>query len=776
MRQVLSLSALIVLFAAGVAWTDEPATNAPYQPEWAALAHPWQDLEVVAPRPVTLATPYYDCRITNCSTTACDCEAGCQPTQAPTVQIIDMCPPGTPRGYSPSADFRARVQAVTGCVVASDTPAGPPMPNLVLPHPLSPPSQPIVACPNGVNQFGEEIEHVLAWRQPSVAYASGFAEVPQCDCPPPNCVLPPPPPSFAGPAAVYSPPVYTAAVPAPFAHPMPYVVAASPSMYPHRVSFPAPPAYTQCSPASCGGQAPCASCYGPGCDCASTGTYHPQVIYPASQCGAATAGNCCVDCADRVEHILEAVHHLDAAGLTADADRLRHQCDAEMRTVVAKLRDAEVEIARLRQAHSDTPTSASFNADTCGHGACNTGEVKSTDTTPSTPKQVMVSVQLMELDRTKCRELGFDFARHDGAGFVGSSLAGLLEKTVPPAGPGDTCRFGTVGNDSAIFPLIETLTKQGALKVLSRPTVMTASGRPACFECGSEIPVTVPSDKGATAVEYRRLGTKVDLVPIVRDDGRIRLEIRARWSELDHSRDLVANDHVIPGIKVREFDTGAELRSGETLVLSGPIDHRDRLCAEVQVPGFIERLPSCITDLPMCDSLVDRLCRRVEEVHVDETEFLAIVRPEIIAPQDHAAAAVTSVKPVSLEHWLSTAAESCKSNCAQPASCDEGPACECANCDCSAEKNCGCSANKLSLEPGCFDQGTTIFAVPVPEQPFTAKMIHVDPAAFTSPIDCPQPFSFDFDSQLPCRPVQFAPTNSSPQRIIQPVVASPLSP
>ena len=54
--------------------------------------------------------------------------------------------------------------------------------------------------------------------------------------------------------------------------------------------------------------------------------------------------------ADQLDHILQAVHHLEAAGLQADADRLRRECDDKVERLIASLKSSGAALPRLHPA------------------------------------------------------------------------------------------------------------------------------------------------------------------------------------------------------------------------------------------------------------------------------------------------------------------------------------------------------------------------------------------------------------------------------------------
>lgn len=53
---------------------------------------------------------------------------------------------------------------------------------------------------------------------------------------------------------------------------------------------------------------------------------------------------------DQLDHMLQAIHHLEAAGLQAEADQLRSLCDAEMHEAINQLRSAEAGLLQLKEA------------------------------------------------------------------------------------------------------------------------------------------------------------------------------------------------------------------------------------------------------------------------------------------------------------------------------------------------------------------------------------------------------------------------------------------
>jgi pilus assembly protein CpaC len=239
-------------------------------------------------------------------------------------------------------------------------------------------------------------------------------------------------------------------------------------------------------------------------------------------------------------------------------------------------------------------------------------------------QQVMLKVKVMEVSRTKLRKLAMDWAIFGQNGFFASSVSDIIQSVNGPAGTvsvGEkTIDFGVIGNDATFLGFLDALQTENVSKVLADPTLVTLSGRPASFLVGGQLPILVPSGLGQTTIEYKDFGTQVDFVPIVLGNGRVRLEVRPRLSEIDDSRSVTVNGFTVPALKVRQVDTGVEMNAGQTLALAGLIQER----IESQKRG----LPY-VMDLPV----IGAPFRKVQE-NVNEIESLVLVTPEFADAMD----------------------------------------------------------------------------------------------------------------------------------------------
>jgi pilus assembly protein CpaC len=241
-------------------------------------------------------------------------------------------------------------------------------------------------------------------------------------------------------------------------------------------------------------------------------------------------------------------------------------------------------------------------------------------------QQILLKVKVMEISRTKLRQLGVDWAWFGGGNgsFAVSRPGGLIgtfsstAKTITTAG--DTVDFGIIGNNSGFFGVLDALQDKQVAKILADPNIVAVSGRPAQFNVGGEVPIIVPQSLGTSSIEYKPFGTQVDFLPIVLGNGNIRLEVRPRISFLDPTNGIQVNGIAVPGFNVRQVDTAVEMKAGQTFALAGLVQER----TETRNHG----LPY-LSDVPV----VGVPFRRTRD-ETNEIELLIIITPEFVDPMD----------------------------------------------------------------------------------------------------------------------------------------------
>ena len=173
---------------------------------------------------------------------------------------------------------------------------------------------------------------------------------------------------------------------------------------------------------------------------------------------------------------------------------------------------------------------------------CLQSEIDALRVATRTPQAVLVKIKVVEVSRTALRNVGIDFDE-------------------------------MISNGQMDKEQLDLLLDNNVAKVLAEPNIATTCGRPASLIVGGEEPM--PAAPGSKqAVEFKRFGTEVDLLAIAQGENRIRLEVRARVSEVDSARANEVAGKRVPGFSVRQVDTAFESEIGHTVALSGHVQRR----------------------------------------------------------------------------------------------------------------------------------------------------------------------------------------------------------
>jgi pilus assembly protein CpaC len=240
-------------------------------------------------------------------------------------------------------------------------------------------------------------------------------------------------------------------------------------------------------------------------------------------------------------------------------------------------------------------------------------------------QQVLLKVRVMEVSRTKLRQLGVDWGWFGGDGdFAVSRPNSLISEFTSQDSSietlGDTFSFGIINDSSAFFGVLDALQNCEVAKILAEPNLVAVSGRPAQFNVGGEVPILIPQSLGTSSIEFKPFGTQVDFLPIVLGNGNIRLEVRPRISFLDPSNGIQLNEITVPGFNVRQIDTAVEMKAGQTFAIAGLVQER--------VESRNRGLPY-LSDVPVLGVPFRRTLDEVNEI-----ELLILVTPEFVDPMD----------------------------------------------------------------------------------------------------------------------------------------------
>jgi pilus assembly protein CpaC len=244
-------------------------------------------------------------------------------------------------------------------------------------------------------------------------------------------------------------------------------------------------------------------------------------------------------------------------------------------------------------------------------------------------QQVLLKCRILEVQRSKVRELGMNFLTISDSGYFASTPGPITPIRSLSADVGrpsigltglanSTLTFGLI-NSSRIFQgFIKALKEEGLLKIKAEPVLVTTNGRPATLLQGGEFPIAVPAGLGTVGIEWREFGVRLEAVPLILGNGRLRLELQPEVSERDFSSQVTVGGVNVPGLTVRRANTSVEMHFGETLVIAGLISNRQT--------AITQKIPF-IGDMPIIGAAFSR--KRYEDT---ETELIIMVTPEYVAP------------------------------------------------------------------------------------------------------------------------------------------------
>jgi pilus assembly protein CpaC len=255
--------------------------------------------------------------------------------------------------------------------------------------------------------------------------------------------------------------------------------------------------------------------------------------------------------------------------------------------------------------------------------------------------QVRLKVRVVEIDRSRAEQLGFNFFGTGKNTFNTTTgeypAVSVLSSTVTTAS-GTTTTSGSpaqgilsvasllnlfyYNNSLGLGAALQALINKQILQILAEPTITAVSGQTASFLDGGEFPFPVVqgASSGFTSVtiQFRPYGVKLDFTPNVLPDGTIQLKVAPEVSALDYTNAVEISGFTVPAISTRRAQTEVELKSGQSFVISGLLDNR--------TTDLLQKVPG-IGDIP----ILGKLFQSKSATHsVDE--LAVIVTPTLVNP------------------------------------------------------------------------------------------------------------------------------------------------
>ena len=241
-------------------------------------------------------------------------------------------------------------------------------------------------------------------------------------------------------------------------------------------------------------------------------------------------------------------------------------------------------------------------------------------------QQVLMKCTVLEVQRSKLRQLGMNFTLVRPEGFLFSTPGPITPITAIGGAGGptlsgisnSTVTFGFTRPNSVFHGFIQAMLEEGMLKSQATPMIVTHNGRPANFLSGGETPVPIPAGLGTTGFQFREYGIQMNAVPYILGNGRVRLEVETIIRDQDFANTVTVSGTTITAFKTNSANTQVEMNFGEALVIAGLISQKQDVLTQ-KLPFFGE--------LPYIGAAFSR-----KKATESERELIIMVTPEYVSP------------------------------------------------------------------------------------------------------------------------------------------------
>ena len=236
--------------------------------------------------------------------------------------------------------------------------------------------------------------------------------------------------------------------------------------------------------------------------------------------------------------------------------------------------------------------------------------------------EVVIDVELLEIDRTRLREYGLQFATPGGEGGISGSLDANREGlTLEGLANLTASQVLVTGLPALYYRLLKSDT---ATRTLANPQLRTSEGIAAQARFGERIPVPVTTfapiatgginQQPITSFVYEPIGVNIDITPRTHHDDEVSLALKISLSNISGSLNN------LPTFGNREITTTIRLKDGETNMLAGLIRDEERTTM-TGLPG--------LSDLPLIGKLFGN---NRKEAH--ESDIVLTLTPHIVRVLD----------------------------------------------------------------------------------------------------------------------------------------------
>jgi general secretion pathway protein D len=248
--------------------------------------------------------------------------------------------------------------------------------------------------------------------------------------------------------------------------------------------------------------------------------------------------------------------------------------NADLKEVIDLLRI----VADVRQISSVSGINAISIQDTPEHLAAAAKLIAAID---KARPEVVIDVELLEVDRSRLREMGLQIASPGSEGINGAidvNREGLTLQDLSKLTRADVFVTGVPG---IYYRLLKTDTNT---RILANPQLRTSEGVAAQARFGEEVPIPITTfapiatgglnQQPVTSFTYRNIGVNIDITPRTHHDDEVSLTLKIELSSISGTASGVSAG--IPTFASRQVTSTIRLKDGQTNMLAGLIRDEER--------------------------------------------------------------------------------------------------------------------------------------------------------------------------------------------------------
>ncbi len=251
------------------------------------------------------------------------------------------------------------------------------------------------------------------------------------------------------------------------------------------------------------------------------------------------------------------------------------------------------------------------------------------------PAEVLINVEILEVSRSKERQLGLELTPAALTLGIGES-APTVSADSTFAEAVSVYALDRLSNKELLLSLptatLNLLKQDADTKTLANPQIRVRNGEKAKIHVGERVPLRVNRRVETTGVvtvdyQYHDIGIKLDVEPKINLHGEIILKLSVEVSALGPNLGTV--DEPQYAIRTRKASSSLILRDGEPVIIAGLLSDEER--------RTVRKIP-LLGDIPVVGHLFSNL-----DSNDIKTDLLMTITPVILRPQEVPGEEVTEI-------------------------------------------------------------------------------------------------------------------------------------